>query len=98
MTLAGRESILHSFGSGSVTNDGFRPGSGLTQGRDGNFYGTTYWGGTIGEGAGTVYKMTPSGQETTLHAFDDGSVLNDGESPSFGLVQGADGNFYGTAA
>jgi len=32
--------------------------------------------------------------ETNLHSF--GSVLNDGATPEAGLVQGNDGNFYGT--
>ena len=88
------ESILHSFQDGSVPNDGLDPWAGLTQALDGNFYGTTPGGGTSGKG--TVYKMTPSGQMTTLHAFQDGTVANDGEAPNSLLVQGADGNLYGT--
>jgi uncharacterized repeat protein (TIGR03803 family) len=62
----------------------------LVQGTDGNLYGTTVAGGA--NGAGTVFRITPSGTLTTLHSFD----TTDGASPYAGLVQGIDGNFYGT--
>jgi uncharacterized repeat protein (TIGR03803 family) len=42
-------------------------------------------------GDGTVFKITPSGTLTTLHSFD----YTDGAEPN-ALVQGANGNFYGT--
>jgi uncharacterized repeat protein (TIGR03803 family) len=66
----------------------------VVQGTSGNFYGTTAYGGGIGcsGGCGTVFKITPSGVLTTLHSFD----KTDGANPSAGLVQGTDGNFYGT--
>ncbi len=41
MTPAGQETILHSFGDGSVPNDGVYPVCGVVQGSDGNFYGVT---------------------------------------------------------
>jgi uncharacterized repeat protein (TIGR03803 family) len=63
------------------------------QGTDGNFYGTTYQGGT--SGYGTVFQITPAGTLTTLHSFANSS---DGGYPDAGLVQGTDGNFYGTTA
>jgi uncharacterized repeat protein (TIGR03803 family) len=69
--------------------------SGLVQGTDGDFYGTTREGGTssnCGGGCGTVFKITPAGTLTTLHSFD----LTDGAYPEGALVQGTDGNFYGT--
>jgi uncharacterized repeat protein (TIGR03803 family) len=87
---SGSEMTLYSF-VGS-TNDGFNPSSVLVQGGDGNFYGTTYSGGTNGDG--TVFRISPSGSETNLHIF--GGQPNDGYAPN-GLVQGSDGNFYGTA-
>jgi len=67
------------------------------QGTDGNFYGVTVIGGTyicsIDEvGCGTLFKITPGGTLTTLHEFDG----SDGGNPGAGLVQGSDGNFYGT--
>jgi uncharacterized repeat protein (TIGR03803 family) len=60
------------------------------QARDGNFYGTTV--GDFNGNGGTVYKMTPSGEETTLFKFD----RTDGAGPGDPLIQGTDGNFYGT--
>jgi uncharacterized repeat protein (TIGR03803 family) len=73
----------------------------LVQGADGNFYGTTYAGGTSNNcnsdyypGCGTVFKITPRGTLTTLHSFDNAG----GCFPEAGLVQGTDGNFYGTTS
>jgi uncharacterized repeat protein (TIGR03803 family) len=70
--------------------DGGVPYAGLVQGADGNFYGTTLYGGTSGKG--TVFKMTANGVLTTLASFNS----TNGASPEAGLVQGADGSFYGT--
>jgi uncharacterized repeat protein (TIGR03803 family) len=88
VTPGGTETVLYSFAAG---NDGEHPYAGVTQGSDGNFYGTTYQGGT--SGLGTVFKITPSGTETVLYSFAGGS---DGANPEAGLIQGSDGNFYGT--
>ena len=73
--------------------------SALVQGIDGNFYGTTFIGGTnyiaIGSGYydyGTVFKMTPGGTFTSLYSFSG----PDGRGPVGNLMQGADGNLYGT--
>jgi len=76
----------------SPYTDGANPFGGLVQGSDGNFYGTTEKGG--GHGIGTVFQITPSGNYMNLYTF--GSVPNDGYYPTAGLVQGSDGNFYGT--
>jgi uncharacterized repeat protein (TIGR03803 family) len=65
----------------------------LIQGTGGNFYGATVGGGAYG--AGTVFKLTPSGVLTTLYSFCAQSGCPDGQSP-LGLVEGSDGNFYGT--
>ena len=72
---------------------GIDPSAGLVQGSDGNFYGTTYDGGT-NNGYGTVFRISPSGSYTNLYSF--ASSPNDGVNPVAGLVQGSDGNFYGT--
>ena len=75
--------------------DGASPYSSVIQGVDGNFYGTTYGGGSGSNcfyNCGTVFEITPSGTLTTLHNF----VGTDGSNPVGALVQGADGNFYGT--
>src|SRR5207249_200654 len=75
----------------SFTNaNGANPAAGLVQGSDGNFYGTTYSGGSGGKG--TVFQVTTSGELTTLASFD----TTNGANPYGGLVQGNDGNFYGT--
>jgi uncharacterized repeat protein (TIGR03803 family) len=68
---------------------------------DGNFYGTTYAGGIEGTNgpSGTLFKITPTGQLTTLHSFcanGPGGGCPDGYYPYAGLVQALDGNFYGT--
>jgi len=62
----------------------------LLEGADGNFYGTTFGGGSNYNG--TIFKMTPNGDLTTLVFFNG----TNGANPQGGLVQGADGNFYGT--
>ncbi|HXR47277.1 MAG TPA: choice-of-anchor tandem repeat GloVer-containing protein [Candidatus Limnocylindrales bacterium] len=76
--------------------DGANPAGGLVQGTNGNLYGTTSIGGNVslnaGWGFGTVFKMTPGGAMTTLVSFN----LTNGYNPTAGLVQGSDGNFYGT--
>jgi uncharacterized repeat protein (TIGR03803 family) len=94
---SGTFTTLYSF-AGSP-NDGANPVAGLVQGSDGNFYGTTEDGGANNNvyclnGCGTVFRISPSGSYTTLHSF--GGYPNDGSSPEAGLVQGSDGNFYGT--
>jgi len=70
--------------------DGAYPNVGLIQATDGNFYGTTTYGGA--SGYGTVFKITPAGTLTTLHSFD---VL-DGAYPYGSLLQANNGNLYGT--
>jgi uncharacterized repeat protein (TIGR03803 family) len=74
---------------------GGEPMAGLVQGIESNFYGTTYAGGTTSCWCGTVFKITPQGTLTTLWQFTGGG---DGSEPEAGLVQGSDGNFYGTTS
>jgi uncharacterized repeat protein (TIGR03803 family) len=91
ITTSGKLTTLYSFGG----TDGGEPNTALAQGTDGNFYGTTGFGGDNscrGQGCGTVFKITPRGRLTTLHSFDG----TDGANPYGGLVHGTDGNFYGT--
>ena len=96
MTTSGTVTILYSFGSSSLPADGVEPSTSLVQGADGNFYGMTAGGGTAY--SGTIFKLTPLGQETILHNFGDGSVTNDGANPDFALTLASDGNFYGTTS
>ena len=88
ITPAGAETVLWSFGTTPIAAS---PNADIIQAADGNFYGTTAGGGTYG--VGTVYRMTPTGVETTLWSFGGGSDAN---HPNVGLTQGADGAFYGT--
>jgi uncharacterized repeat protein (TIGR03803 family) len=89
ITPAGVLTTLHEF----RINDGASPYAGLIQASDGNFYGTTANGGANGD-YGTVFRMTPAGKLTTLYSF--GST--GGNYPRGPLMQGTDGNFYGTTA
>lgn len=92
MTLAGVPTTLHSFNE----TDGSTPVGTLIQASDGNFYGTTLYGG--GNGGGTVFKITPGGAFTTLYSFCSHINCTDGGNPFAGLLQGKDGNFYGVTA
>jgi len=74
---------------------GAAPVDPLVQGTDGNFYGTANAGGNTscgGNGCGVVFRITPDGRHTVLHDFD----VSDGAYPVAPLVEGGDGNFYGT--
>ena len=92
MTPTGTLTTLYTFCSQSLCTDGRYPYyAGLAQGTDGNFYGITAAGGDV-NGDGTIFKITPDGTLTTLYTFSG----TDGSSPDSTLVQGDDGNFYGT--
>ena len=96
LATTGEETVLHSF-TGSP--DGSWPNSGLIRDAKGNLYGTTYLGGSgagtcFNTGCGTVYKIDPTGQETVLFRFDDGT---DGGLPLGNLLL-VDGALYGTTA
>jgi uncharacterized repeat protein (TIGR03803 family) len=95
-TLSGTLTTLHSFD----LTDGAGP-SGLVQGSDGNFYGTTDGGGTgrylpCGDSCGTVFKITAAGTFTTLYNFCSKVNCPDGGVTGAALIQGTDGDFYGT--
>ena len=94
---AGKVTTIYRFCSQSRCEDGVTPYAALTQGSDGNFYGTTAYGGTSTActgGCGTVFKITPAGVLTTLHSFDE----TDGYYLIAPLVQALNGNFYGTTS
>jgi uncharacterized repeat protein (TIGR03803 family) len=65
----------------------------LLQATDGNFYGTTAYGGDLCN-CGALFKVTPNGIITIVHAFKPES----GTNPSAPLIQGSDGSVYGTAS
>jgi uncharacterized repeat protein (TIGR03803 family) len=95
MTPSGTLTALYRFCSQTNCTDGANPYAGLVQGSDGNFYGTTA---NLGGGthSGTVFKITPGGALTTLHAFCSQTNCTDGANPYADLIQAIDGNFYGT--
>jgi uncharacterized repeat protein (TIGR03803 family) len=102
LTLGGVFTLLHAF---DYVTEGGRPYAGLIEATDGNLYGTTVEGGAAGGGNsqyGTAFRMTPAGAVTKLYVFDNaplpGHSKSVGTNPYAGLVQGADGNFYGVTS
>ena len=104
LTLSGTLRTTYSFCSQPGCADGISPNGGVTQGNDGNFYGTTYRGGTgaacpYDYGCGTVFKLAGPGQGgglTTLNNFCSQTNCADGSLPQAALLQGTDGAFYGS--
>src|SRR5579863_914861 len=91
ITPSGTETVLHSFGSAS--GDGAYPAAGLMN-VNGTLDGTTSEGGVFscsGEGCGTEFSMTTSGNETVGFNFD----YKDGAYPIAGLIN-VKGTLYGT--
>jgi uncharacterized repeat protein (TIGR03803 family) len=87
----GSQANLYSF---SDVPDGANPDGQLVQGSDGNFYGTTYNGGAYTNGS--LFRISPTGNYTNLYSFNPDA--NDASYSYGGLVQGNDGNFYGTSS
>ncbi|HET9407005.1 MAG TPA: choice-of-anchor tandem repeat GloVer-containing protein [Candidatus Sulfotelmatobacter sp.] len=96
ITPQGALTTIYEFCSQSNCSDGRQPTAGLTLGTDGNFYGTTTFGGANGEGS--VFRVTPQGVLKTLHSFCAQSNCPDGARPLTGLVLGDGGNFLGTTS
>jgi uncharacterized repeat protein (TIGR03803 family) len=102
ITPAGVLTTLYTFCSQTNCTDGSQPHAGLVQANDGNFYGTTWQGGTncvpgLNGGCGTVFKITPNGTFTSLYSFCTQTNCTDGSRPFYGsLVQASDGKLYGT--
>src|ERR1700693_5445458 len=100
ITPSGALTTLYHFCSQPNCADGRSPRSGLVQASDGNFYGSTSAGGIANplcyEGCGTIFRLTPAGELTTLYSFCSLSNCADGQDPFGNLVQAAHGVFYGT--
>ena len=91
ITSRGHITVLHNFTGG---DDGGTPIAPPVEGLDGNYYGTTSMGGSVGN-TGTIYRITPSGAFTTIHTFgfdEEAFGFPFGNPP---LILGSDGNFYG---
>ena len=101
ITPDGTLTTLYSFCAQPHCPDGAVPNA-LMQATDGNFYGTTMWGGgsincaSSSDGCGTIFEITSGGKLTTLYDFCSQSGCTDGGYPSAGLIQATDGNLYGT--
>lgn len=94
LTPSGDLTVLHQL----LPSEGDDEASALLEASDGNFYGVTPAGGILtvdpeGDGLGTVFKMTPSGDFTVLHQFSDNG---DSAEPHAALVEANDSNLYGT--
>ena len=93
---------FNSLVSFDVTN-GASPQSPLIQATDGNFYGTAAAGGANqgcggSFGCGSVFQITPTGTITSFYSFCSQPNCADGDFPVGALIQGTDGNFYGTTS
>jgi len=91
ISTAGKESLVYAFKGGT---DGLNPFTNLTQGSDGNYYGTTE--GSGGSQVGTIFKLTPKGVETVLYNFPSPPTM--GAYPRLPLTQGPDGLLYSAAS
>ena len=91
----GNFTVLHAFVAGKKAPEGNQPEGRLLQASDGLLYGVTRGGGT--DLVGTVFRIAPDGSGyTVLHSFPRDHRI--GWAPQYGLVQAADGNFYGTTS
>ncbi len=96
ITTAGKLNVLYSFCSQTQCADGEEPSGALVQAADGNFYGTTFFGGVHKEG--TVFRITNAGQLTVLYSFCRHKGCADGANPASELIQSTDGKLYGTTS
>jgi uncharacterized repeat protein (TIGR03803 family) len=103
VTPSGTETVLYSFSGGGGlkgSTDGSEPHAGLFLGKDGNFYGVTSGGGAHSyngstyDQTGVFFRVTPSGSETVLYSF--GASSADGVYAATDLIQGSNGDLYGT--
>jgi uncharacterized repeat protein (TIGR03803 family) len=92
MTTGGTLSTLHNFNG----TDGANPYGNLILATDGNFYGTTGFGGTNGMNAGSIFQLTQGGRFATIYNFCSQSFCLDGIEPRTPLMQATNGTLYGT--
>jgi uncharacterized repeat protein (TIGR03803 family) len=80
--------VLYNFAGGA---DGSNPNGHLVEDNAGNFYGTTFFGGS--SNVGTIFKVDSTGAETVLYTFTGGT---DGSEPWAGLFRDPGGDLFGT--
>src|ERR1051326_956890 len=87
----GAFTTLHHFSS----SEGSDPYGQLLLASDGNFYGTTRYGGdpNCPSGCGTIYRISTTGEFTQLHQM----TFLEGTALQGGLIEGPDHRLYGTA-
>jgi uncharacterized repeat protein (TIGR03803 family) len=73
--------------------NGYEPYTTVTQATDGNFYGTTGFGGP--QMTGNIFRMTPSGEITNVYNFCNLPNCADGWGGASPLTLAPDGNLYG---
>jgi uncharacterized repeat protein (TIGR03803 family) len=92
VTPTGKETVIYRFACRQDRHDGKVPDGTLTE-VNGTFYGTAdIGGGKAPENQGTVFSVTPNGNERVLHTF---GALEDGANPYCTLLFD-DGVLYGT--
>ena len=93
--------VITILGDFAAVDGGLSPLSGVTEGGDGNFYGTTSSGGSItinGSAVtdeGTIYQLMPNGNVTTIYTF---TGEDDGGVPVGGMARPGNGYLYGTTS
>ena len=97
ITPTGKLTVLYNMNG---TTDGWQPNAGLLLATDGNFYGSTAYGGSsnnnncnpsTGPGCGIIFQITPNGAYKVLHNFDSTA----GQLPYATLLQHTNGILYG---
>jgi uncharacterized repeat protein (TIGR03803 family) len=95
ITPGGVETVLYSFCNLADCSDGDEPVTGLLLAIDGNLYGTTYYGGSHNDGTIFRYNIA-AGTLDTLYSFCSQPSCADGIQPQGQLIQGKNGQLYGT--
>jgi uncharacterized repeat protein (TIGR03803 family) len=103
LTPDGKETVLYTFCSLGSCADGRDPIGGVAIDDSGSLYGTTFAGGVSAncsrkEGCGTVYKLSPNGDETVLYSFCAQPNCTDGDGPAGSVLLDKAGNLYGTTS
>lgn len=95
LTPSGKLTTLYSFCAQTDCPDGREPTGIIQAAGDGNFYGTTFFGGssTCTTGCGTLFEITEAGDFTSLNSFD----RSNGNQP-YGLAQAPSGTIYGVTS